>query len=223
VVDATGGLSASAFFCTYLNNKLTNQQMTNMALFGPPGAGKGTQSQKLIQRYRLTHIAPGELLREHVSKKTALGQQVAEYINKGKLAPNALVIDIVVAQLATHKHSNGFLFDGFPRTAIQAKVLEEKLASYNMQIDAVVFLEVPEQELIRRIKARAKIAGRVDDQDELKIATRMRIYHDETLPVAEHYAQQNKLCKIHGVGSVDEIFERIVALMEQLSAMPAIK
>ena len=197
--------------------------MTNMALFGPPGAGKGTQSQKLIQKYQLSHIAPGDLLREHISKKTALGQQVAKYINKGKLAPDALVIDIVAAQLAAHKHGDGFLFDGFPRTAIQAKALEEKLATYNMQIDAVVFLEVPEQELIRRIKARAKIAGRVDDQDEFKIATRMRIYHDETLPVAEHYAQQNKLCKVHGVGSVNVIFERIVAVMEKLSAMPALK
>jgi adenylate kinase len=157
--------------------------MTNVALFGPPGAGKGTQSQKLIQKYRLAHIAPGDLLREHINKKTALGQQVAKYINKGKLAPNALVIDIVAAQLAAQKDDDGFLFDGFPRTVIQARALEEKLASYNMEIDAVVFLEVPEQELIKRIKYRAKIGGRVDDQDEDKIATRMRIYHDATLPV----------------------------------------
>jgi len=197
--------------------------MTNVALFGPPGAGKGTQSQKLIQKYQLTHIAPGDLLREHINKKTVLGKQVAKCINQGKLAPNALVIDIVAEQLAAQKNGDGFLFDGFPRTAIQARALEEKLASHNMQIDAVVFLEVPEQELIRRIKARAKIAGREDDQDEFKIATRMRIYHEETLPVAEHYAQQNKLCKVHGVGAVDAIFERIVAAMGKLSAMPALK
>jgi len=197
--------------------------MTNIALFGPPGAGKGTQSQKLIQKYQLTHIAPGDLLREHINKKTALGQKVASYINKGKLAPNALVIDIVAAQLAAQKNGDGFLFDGFPRTAIQAKALEEALASHNMQIDAVVFLEVPEQELIKRIKARAQIAGRVDDQDKFKIATRMRIYHSETLPVAKHYAQQNKLYKVHGVGAVDAIFERIVAVVGQLSAMPALK
>jgi len=197
--------------------------MTNVALFGPPGAGKGTQSQKLIQKYRLAHIAPGDLLREHINKKTALGQQVAKYINKGKLAPNALVIDIVAAQLAAQKDDDGFLFDGFPRTVIQARALEEKLASYNMEIDAVVFLEVPEQELIKRIKYRAKIVGRVDDQDEDKIATRMRIYHDATLPVAQYYAQQNKLCKVNGVGEVDAIFERIVAAMGQLSAIPALK
>jgi|694.fasta_scaffold78983_3 adenylate kinase len=197
--------------------------MTNIALFGPPGAGKGTQSKKLIHKYQLTHIAPGDLLREQINKKTVLGQQVAKYINEGKLAPNALVIEIVAAQLAAKKHDDGFLFDGFPRTAIQAKALEEKLISYNMQIDAVIFLEVPEQELIRRIKTRAKIAGRVDDQDEAKIATRMRIYHEETLPVAEYYAQQNKLFKVHGVGMVDAIFECIVGEMERLPAMPALK
>jgi adenylate kinase len=197
--------------------------MTNIALFGPPGAGKGTQSKKLIHKYQLIHIAPGDLLREQSNRKTVLGQQVAKYINEGKLAPNALVIEIVAEQLAAEKHGDGFLFDGFPRTAIQAKALEEKLTSYNMQIDAVIFLEVPEQELIRRIKARAKIAGRVDDQDEAKIATRMCIYHEETLPVAKHYAQQNKLFKIHGVGAVDTIFEHIVAAIGQLPVMPALK
>ena len=197
--------------------------MTNIALFGPPGAGKGTQSNKLIQKYRLVHIAPGELLRAQVSKKTALGQQVAQYINQGRLAPNALVINIVEEQLAAEKNSNGFLFDGFPRTAIQAEALEERLASYNMQIDAVVFLEVPEKELIKRIKSRAKIVGRADDQDKDKITTRMRIYHDATLPVAQYYTQKGKLCKVSGVGEVNAVFERILAAMGQLSAMPALK
>lgn len=197
--------------------------MTNIALFGPPGAGKGTQSQQLIHKYQLAHIAPGDLLREHINQKTALGYQVAQYINEGKLAPNALVIDMVEEQLIAKKNGGGFLFDGFPRTVIQAKALEEKLAVYNMQMDAVIFLEVPEQELIRRIKDRAKIAGRVDDQDEAKIATRMRIYHDETLPVATYYAQQNKLFQVHGVGAVDAIFDRIVATIEKLPVMPALK
>jgi len=197
--------------------------MTNVALLGPPGAGKGTQSKKMIQKYQLVHISPGDLLREHIDKKTALGHQVAKYINQGKLAPNQLVIDIVEEQLAAKKNGDGFLFDGFPRTAIQAKVLEEKLASYNMQMDAVFFLEVPDQEIIRRIKARAKIGGRVDDQDETKVATRMRIYHDATLPVAQYYAQQNKLFKVHGVGAMHTIFERIVATMRKLPVTPALK
>lgn len=197
--------------------------MTNIALFGPPGAGKGTQSKELIRTYQLVHIAPGDLLRDQINQKTALGQQVAEYINGGKLAPDALVIDIVEAQLAAKNHGDGFLFDGFPRTATQAKALEEKLARYGMHIDVVVFLEVPEEELIQRIKFRAGIAGRADDQDEEKIATRMRIYHDTTLPVAEYYARQHKLVKVCGVGAVDTIFERIVAAMGELSVVPALK
>ena len=197
--------------------------MTNIALFGPPGAGKGTQSEKLMQRYQLVHIAPGDLMREQISKKTTLGRQVAQYINQGKLAPNALVIGIVAERLAASKDEGGFLFDGFPRTTIQAQALEERLASYNMQIDAVIFLEVPEQELVRRIKSRAQIAGRVDDQDEAKIATRMGVYHENTLPVAQYYARQNKLVKVSGVGAVDTIFERIVAAVQQLSVVPTPK
>jgi len=204
-------------------SKPFHEPMTNVALFGPPGAGKGTQSKKIIQKYQLVHISPGDLLREQINQKTVLGYQVAQYINEGRLAPNALVIEIVAEQLIANKNGGGFLFDGFPRTAVQAKALEEKLAVYNMQMDAVIFLEVPEKELIRRIKERAKTAGRVDDQDEAKIATRMRIYHDETLPVAAHYAQQNKLFKVHGVGAVDAIFDCIVATMEKLPIVPVLK
>jgi len=196
--------------------------MINIALFGPPGAGKGTQSEKLIQKYQLVHIAPGELMREQISKKTALGQQVAQYINQGKLAPNALVIDMVAEQLAVSKSEGGFLFDGFPRTTIQAQALAKKLAGYRMQIDAVVFLEVPAPELVRRIKSRAQVAGRADDQDEVKVATRMRIYHESTLPVAQYYAQQDKLFRVCGVGDIDAIFEHIVAIIQQVSAMPTL-
>lgn len=197
--------------------------MINVAIFGPPGAGKGTQSKKLIQQYQLVHIALGDLLREQINKKTILGQQVAQYINAGKLAPHTLVIDIVEAQLAAHQHGDGFLLDGFPRTTTQAKALEERLVIGNMQMDAVILLEVPEEELIQRIKARAKIARRVDDQDVEKIATRMRIYHEETVPVAQYYAQKNKLFRVDGVGAVDTIFERIAAVMAQLPVVPSLK
>lgn len=195
--------------------------MPNIVLLGPPGAGKGTQSKKLLQKYQLIPIAPGELLREQIKKHTALGQQVAQYINKGKLAPHALVTDIVAAQLAVKKDSYGFLFDGFPRTAAQAAALQEKLAAHHLQIDAVICLEVPEAALISRLQLRAQTAGRADDQDEAQIATRMRIYHDETLPVARYYAQQNKLFKVNGVGEMDAISERIVAIIDQLQGMPA--
>lgn len=197
--------------------------MMNIALFGPPGSGKGTQSKQLIQKYQLTHIAPGDLLREQIIKKTVLGQQVAQYINEGKLAPNALVLEIVAEQLVAQKNGDGFLFDGFPRTAPQAEALDKRLTDYNRQIDAVIFLEVPERELVERIKVRATIGGRVDDQDEAKVATRMRIYHEQTLPVAQHYVEQNKLFKVSGVGTVDAIFVRILAVLGKLPVMPTLK
>ena len=192
-----------------------HQNMINLVLLGPPGAGKGAQSQKLIQKHQLVHITPGELLREQVKKNTTLGQQVAKYINAGQLAPSALVTDIVATQLAAKKDGPGFLFDGFPRTTAQAVALEALLSTHDLQIDAVILLEVPEAELLQRIKSRAQIAGRADDQDEAKVTTRMRIYHEETLPLADYYAQQNKLFKVDGVGEKDTVFERIVAVMAQ--------
>lgn len=200
---------------------LSTKKMINIVLLGPPGAGKGTQSEKLIQKYQLAHIAPGDLLREQVKQNTALGQQVAQYINEGKLAPPALVTDIVAARLTVAKQGAGFLFDGFPRTTDQATALEHRLTTHQLQIDAALFLEVPEAEVLQRISVRAQTSGRADDQDKAKVATRMRIYHDETLPTAAYYAQRNKLFKIDGVGTVDTIFARIVAVMDQLQHTPA--
>jgi len=190
--------------------------MLNIILFGPPGAGKGTQSEKLIQQYQLIHIAPGDLLREQISRKTALGNQVAQYINEGKLAPDALVVDVVAEQLAA-SNEHGFLFDGFPRTAAQAAILHKKLAAHNLQIDAAFLLEVPETELRKRLQVRAKLAGRVDDQDDAKIDTRMRVYNNETFPVTQYYDQQSKLFKIDGTGGINEIFGRITTVLNSLS------
>ena len=189
--------------------------MTNIILFGPPGAGKGTQSQKLIQQHQLVHISPGELLREHVKNNTELGQQVAQYINEGKLAPQKLVQDVVTAKLVANKTGAGFLFDGFPRTIAQAKELEGILAEQQMKIDMAILIEVPEEEVLERIRERAQTAGRADDQDTAKVATRMRIYHEETLPLAQYYAQQNKLLKVNGVGEIEQVFEQIVSAINQ--------
>ena len=191
--------------------------MPNIALFGPPGAGKGTQSQKLIQTYQYTAIALGDLLREQVSQQTALGQQINSYISMGKLVPDTLAISIVEAQVIAKKHSNRLLFDGFPRTVRQATALETMLASHQMTIDGVLFLDVPEAELVQRIQGRAKMGGRTDDQDTAKVATRMRIYADETLPVAQYYAQQGKLLKIDGTGLVEQVTKRIFAAVDKLS------
>ena len=190
--------------------------MPNIILFGPPGAGKGTQSKKLIQKYQLVHIAPGDLLREHIGRQTSLGKQVARYIDAGKLAPDELVVGVVADQLAQAKHSSSFLFDGFPRTLAQATALEEQLATHQLQIAAVILLEVPEAELLQRLQHRAQIVGRADDQDATKVATRMHIYHEETLPMAQYYTRQHKLFNVNGLGSVDEIFERIAAVIDQL-------
>lgn len=197
--------------------------MMNIVLFGPPGGGKGTQSALIKQKYRLIPIAPGCLLREQVSKKTALGQRVAQYIDRGELAPDALVLDVVSEQLVATPGAPGFLFDGFPRTVAQAQTLEENLVRQGAQLDAVIFLEVPEPELIERIRHRAQIAGRVDDQDEASIATRMRIYHEDTLPVAQYYANQNKLFRVCGVGAIDVIFTRIEAVLARLSNLLMLK
>lgn len=189
--------------------------MINIILFGPPGSGKGTQSQKLIQQYYLAHISPGELLRGHVKNNTELGQQVAQYINTGKLAPQKLVQDMVTAELVVHKAGAGILFDGFPRTIAQAKELETILATEELEIDIAILLEVPEKELLARIQERAQTAGRVDDQDAAKVTTRMRIYHEETLPIATYYEQQSKLFKVNGVGEPEQVFERIIAAIDQ--------
>jgi len=187
--------------------------MPNIALFGPPGAGKGTQSQRLIQTYQLTPIALGNLLREHIHQQTALGQQVRSYISAGQLVPDALVVHLVEAELAAQKHNSGLLFDGFPRTVAQAQALEQALRARQMTIEAVIFLEVPEVELIQRIQERAQIDQRADDQDETKIATRMRLYAEKTLPVAQYYAQKNKLIKLDGTGTVEAVYKRIDTVM----------
>ena len=182
----------------------------NIVLLGPPGVGKGTQSKKLLQAYPLTHIAPGDLLREEISQNTALGQRASQYIDEGKLAPNTLIIDLVKAQLEKYNVDQGFLFDGYPRTTTQAAQLDRQLAAHHMHLDKAILLEAPEVALIQRIKSRALLEGRADDQDDTKITTRMRIYHQETAPIADYYARQQKLIRINGLGDVDTVFERLV-------------
>jgi adenylate kinase len=187
--------------------------MMNIALFGPPGVGKGTQSKRLIKKYQLVHIAPGDLLRAQIDQKTSLGKKVAQYINAGKLAPTQLVIDIVTTQLTTTRTNKGFLFDGFPRTTAQAEALEKQLDAHHMRLDKVIMLEAPGAALRKRIQSRARLEHRIDDQGEDKISLRIRTYNQETVPVADHYAQQHKLFRVNGMGTVEEVFERIVALL----------
>lgn len=188
----------------------------HIILFGPPGVGKGTQSKKLISHYQLKHIAPGNLLRTQIQQQTPLGKKVAQYINVGKLAPAQLVIDIVMQQLTNTTLQQGFLLDGFPRTVMQATQLDTQLARRRQKIDAVIILEVPTEELIKRIQRRATLEGRVDDQEPDKIKTRMHTYQVHTLPVLDYYRSQHSLIRVCGVGDEQQVFTRIVRALTQV-------
>ncbi|MEK6478207.1 adenylate kinase [Catalinimonas sp. 4WD22] len=183
--------------------------MLNIVLFGPPGAGKGTQSEKLIKHYNLLHISTGDLFRKHLGEGTALGQKAKSYMDEGKLVPDQLVVDMVDVKLQENHDASGIIFDGFPRTIPQAEALDKLLESKDMPIVATIMLEVPDEELINRLLERGKTSGRTDDQDRTKIETRLNVYKDETLPVANYYKEQSKLAKVNGVGAIDDIFQRI--------------
>lgn len=192
--------------------------MLNIVLFGPPGAGKGTQSQKLIEHYQLTHISTGDLFRKHLGEGTELGEQARSYMDAGKLVPDQLVINMVDNKLEEEQNTKGIIFDGFPRTIAQAKALDDLLDKKNMPITAMIALDVPDEELISRIIERGKSSGRSDDQDINKIATRLEVYRNETLPVANYYQEQGKYVAINGVGSIDEIFHNIKREIDKLIA-----
>lgn len=191
--------------------------MLNIVLFGAPGAGKGTQSQKLIEKYKLNHISTGDIFRKHLSEGTELGKKARSYMDKGNLVPDSVVIGMVGETIKENKESsNGFIFDGFPRTVAQAEALDELMEKLNMSISGMIALEVPEEELKTRIRERGKTSGRTDDQDEEKINHRIKVYREETLPVAKYYEKQGKFAKVDGVGSIDEIFQEICKNIEKL-------
>ncbi len=189
--------------------------MLNIVLFGAPGAGKGTQSQNLIEKYKLTHLSTGDIFRMHLTEGTELGKLARQYMDKGHLVPDTLVIDMVRDKIETNKDSNGFIFDGFPRTVPQAKALDTMLSDLGLEIGCMLALDVPEAELKRRIAERGKVSGRADDQDPEKINTRIEVYRNETLPVASYYKQQGKFIDIQGVGSIEEIFDNICSKIEE--------
>lgn len=190
--------------------------MLNIILFGPPGAGKGTQSEKIINKYNLTHIATGDLFRKHLGEGTELGKLAQKYMDEGNLVPDQVVIGMVDEKLKEGANSNGFIFDGFPRTVPQAQALETLLEEKGESINGMIALDVPEDELKKRIKERGKTSGRADDQDEKKIENRIKVYLDETLPVANYFDQKDKFVKINGVGSIDEIFNNICDQVDRL-------
>jgi len=190
--------------------------MYNIVLFGPPGAGKGTQSEKIIERFNLTHISTGDLFRKHLGEGTDLGKLAQKYMDEGSLVPDELVIKMVERKLNDQNQTNGFIFDGFPRTVNQAEALDQLLNKSGNKISGMILLDVEEQELINRIILRGKTSGRTDDQDIEKVNNRIKVYNQETLPVATYYKNQGKLNTIVGKGSIEDIFGNISKVIEKL-------
>jgi adenylate kinase len=183
--------------------------MFNLILFGPPGSGKGTQSEKLVSKYGLVHLSTGNLLREEMAQKTPLGLEAKSIMEKGQLVPDEVVIGMVDSYFDKHKEAKGFLFDGFPRTVAQAVALDKLLELKKTEIAAVLALEVSEEELVKRLLNRGKTSGRSDDSDEAIIRKRFNVYINETSPVADHYKKLRKFQQIKGEGSVMDIFSSL--------------
>ncbi|MCF8307768.1 MAG: adenylate kinase [Bacteroidales bacterium] len=187
--------------------------MLNIALFGPPGAGKGTQSKLLIEKYNLTYIATGDILRQEIAENTELGKQAKDIIAAGELVPDEIIVQIIEKKIKTNPDSKGILFDGFPRTLVQAYILEGLLMKMNTTLSCMISLEVPEEKLIQRLVDRGKTSERNDDNMKV-IKNRLNEYKTKTAPVGEFYNEKDKLYKINGVGTIDEIHERITQAID---------
>lgn len=185
--------------------------MFNLILFGPPGSGKGTQSQKLIDKYGLKHLSTGDLLRSEIANQTPLGLEAKNFMDKGQLVPDEVVIGMISSALDNNPDARGFLFDGFPRTEAQAEALDKLLKLKKTGIHLFLGLEVSEEELVRRLLERGKTSGRSDDRDENVIRSRIVEYHNKTSPVADYYARFDKVRNVKGEGTIDEIFEAVSA------------
>ena len=188
----------------------------NIIIFGAPGAGKGTQSNLLIERYNLVHLSTGDMLREEIAVATALGLEAKSLMDRGDLVPDEVVIGMISSKLDNNPDANGFIFDGFPRTAAQATALDNLLAEKGTAIAAMLSLKVEDAELIRRLLARGKDSGRADDQNESIIANRINEYNNKTAPLKEYYSAQNKLSEIEGNGTVEGIAEKLNNVIDKL-------
>ena len=184
--------------------------MRNLVLFGPPGAGKGTQSEFLVNHYNLVHLSTGDVFRYNIKSGTALGKMAQSYMDQGKLVPDEVTISMLQAEVEKHTEAEGFIFDGFPRTTAQAEALDTFLTSRGDSIETMLSLEVEESELKKRLLARSVTSGRADDADETVIQKRINVYHAETAPVADFYKAMGKFKSINGLGSVEEITNRLV-------------
>jgi adenylate kinase len=189
--------------------------MLNIVLFGPPGAGKGTQSEKVIAKYALTHLSTGDIFRDNISRGTELGKKVKEFTENGILVPDEVTISILKSAMDSAKDSKGFIFDGFPRTVAQAEALDAMLKASGSAISTVVALDVNEGELKKRIEERKKVSNRADD-DESKVLKRIDEYFGKTVHVLPYYEAQGKLNKVNGIGAIEEIFSNITAVIDSV-------
>ena len=190
--------------------------MINIVLFGAPGCGKGTQAQRLKAHYGIEHVSTGEVIRDEIRRGTELGRSMESYIKAGKLAPDEIVIGMVANYVSEHKHVKGCIFDGFPRTTVQAEEFDKLLARHGLKVDIMVDIHVPEEELVQRILLRGKDSGRADDASEEVIRGRLDVYRQLTAVVSDYYAAQGKYASVNGTGSMEEVFSRITDVIDQL-------
>jgi adenylate kinase len=190
--------------------------MLNLILFGPPGSGKGTQAEFLIESYKLIHLSTGDLLRSEIAGQARLGLEAKKYMDKGELVPDAVVIGMIKSKLETNKDARGFIFDGFPRTVEQAIALDTMLNDNGTPISGMLSLEVEHQELINRLMGRGLVSGRPDDQDQSVIENRINVYAQKTAPLVKYYDGQGKHFGIDGMGTIPEIAERLKCTVDEL-------
>jgi len=183
--------------------------MLNLVIFGPPGSGKGTQAEKLIEKYKLVHISTGDILRSEVAAQTKLGIEAKKIMDAGELVPDKIVIGMIQKKLKEHKDGPGFIFDGFPRTVEQARELRKALTDYDERVTMMIALQVPREELMKRLVKRGEESGRSDDNEET-INNRIDVYERQTMPVIYYYEKMHKYVAVDGIGTIDQIFKRIV-------------